>query len=328
MARRGLTEVAGARLPEWTPERSLRTMDDHGIAAAVLSLSAPGVHLGGSEQDAVDLARACNDYAAAVVDAQPERFGAFAVLPMPFTEAACREAAYALDALGADGVVLLGSTDGVFLGDPRLEELMAELDRREALVFVHPNLHATTPQLGLDMPGFLLEFLCDTTRAAANLILSGVTERHPRIRWILAHAGGFLPYVAWRLALANGMPGVAAKAPHGVLHYVRRFYFDTALSPSPFAMSALAALVEPDHILFGSDFPFAPEVLVGVETKALDELEVFDAAGKAGIARDHALALLPRFAGATAPGPGGPLGRLRRGGKGAEAAVARRLLDR
>jgi predicted TIM-barrel fold metal-dependent hydrolase len=296
MAVHNLSEVAGAPLPHWTPEKSIENMDAHDIATAVLSLSAPGVHLGGNEWEACDLAKACNEYAAELVSRNPGRFGFFAVLPMPFTEQACKEAEYALDVLHADGVVLLGSTDGYFLGNPRFNALMAELNDREAIVFVHPNLHKTSTELGLDTPGFLVEFLCDTTRAATNLILSGTVEKYPKIRWILAHAGGFLPYIAWRLSLANEMPHFAIKAPKGILHYIRSFYYDTALSPSPFAMAALRDLVAPDHILFGSDYPFAPAVVTGIETKALAALTVLDPPAKVGIDRANALKLFPRFA--------------------------------
>ncbi|WP_322048278.1 amidohydrolase family protein [Paraburkholderia sp. J67] len=292
---RGRDEVAGAKLPTWTAELSIENMDMHGIATAILSLSAPGVNFGGPLQ-ARDLARACNEFAAETVNRYPGRFGAFAVLPMPFTDDACREAVYALDELGADGVVLLGSTDGYFLGDERFDELMSELNRRETVVFVHPNLHSTSSELGLSTPGFLVEFLCDTTRAATNLIFSGTLEKYPKIRWILAHAGGFLPYIAWRLSLANGMPEMARKAPRGVLHYVRNFYYDTALSPSPYALAALSELVEPKQILFGSDYPFAPAVVSGIQTKSLAELKVISEDVKSGIDRAHALALFPRFA--------------------------------
>lgn len=294
MAAKGLKEVAGAPLPAWTPEASIENMDSHGIAAAMLSLSAPGVHLG-TRQEAIDLARACNEFAAETCARFPGRFGSFAVLPMPFTEDACKEAIHALDVLGAGGIVLLGSTDGIFLGDPRFNELMAELDRRKAIVFEHPNLHPSTPQIEMQIPGFLVEFLCDTTRAATNLIFSGTLDKYPDIRWILSHAGGFLPFIAWRLSLANAMPSLAIRAPQGVLHYLRSFYYDTALSPSPYAMAALKELVEPDHILFGSDFPFAPATVTGMETAAIAALPMFDAVEKEGIGRQNALKLLPNF---------------------------------
>ena len=295
MAKRGQTEVAGAPLPEWSPEKSIEVMNTYGTQTAILSLSAPGVFFG-DVQEARDLARACNEHDAEAVRRFPGRFGSFAVLPMPFTEHACAEAIHALDVLKADGIVLLGSTEDKFLGDPAFDELMAELDRRKATVFVHPNLHKTTNEIGLATPQFFVEFLCDTTRAAVNLIFSGTMERYPGIKWILAHAGGFLPYIAWRLSLGNAFPDIARNAPEGVLTYIRRFYYDTALSPSPYALAALRELVEPDHILFGSDLPFAPAMVTGMEVKALADLTVLAPAAKAGIDRAHALKLFPKYA--------------------------------
>lgn len=294
LSRHGISDMAGGPVPKWSPQQSLDVMDVHGIELAVTSVSAPGVRFAG-EAEARTLARACNEYSADMAARHPGRFGTFAILPMPFAESACTEAVRALDVLAADGVVLLGSVDGVFLGDPRFEELMAELDRRSAVVFIHPNLHPSSSALGLDMPGFLMEFLCDTTRASLNLILMGVLERYPRIRWILAHAGGFLPYAAWRLSLADLMPDLAKRAPQGVLTYMRRFYFDTALSPSPFAMAALGQLVDHSHILFGSDFPFAPAPVTALQVNQIDTLSLWDVQARAAVYRANALALFPRF---------------------------------
>ncbi|MGL4317617.1 MAG: amidohydrolase family protein [Pseudomonas sp.] len=294
MQAKGIDKVAGALLPKWTAEKSIAVMDANGIQTAITSLSAPGVHFGGGIAQAVDLARRCNEFCAGMVAQYPGRFGFFAVLPMPFTEQACAEAIHALDVLKADGVVLLGSTDGHFLGDPRFDELMSELDRRRAVVFVHPNLHETSVNIGLDMPGFLIEFLCDTTRAATNLILSGTQEKYPNTRWILAHAGGFLPYVAGRLA-ATSIPDLQSKAPRGVMHYIQRFYFDTALSPSRYSMAALRELVDPSHILFGSDFPFAPAPVTALQCRTLAESDLFAEPVQYGIARGHALELFPQY---------------------------------
>ncbi len=295
MERYGIHEVAGAPLPKWTPQDSIEVMDACGTRTALLSLSAPGVNFG-TLSETVKLARLCNEYASELSQKHAGRFGYFAVLPMPFTEEACKEACYALDHLGAVGVVLLGSTDGVFLGDSALEELMAELNRRKAVVFVHPNLHASSQSLGLNMPGFLMEFLCDTTRASLNLVLTGVLERYPDIRWILAHAGGFLPYIAWRASLANFMPEFVNAAPQGVMHYIKRFYFDTALSPSPFAMPALKELVGAQQVLFGSDFPFAPAIASHLQVKTLDNLDVWNAQERAMINYENAINLFPSLA--------------------------------
>ena len=172
---------------------------------------------------------------------------------------------------------------------------MAELDRRAATVFVHPNIHATSEQLGLGTPHFMVEFLCDTTRAAVNLILSGTLEKCSRIRWILSHSGGFLPFIAWRVSLANLMPQYIKAAPLGVLTYIQRFYYDTALSPSAYSLAALRELVDPSHILFGSDFPFAPAPVVAMCCQTLDTSPIWDEQVKYGIARGHALNLFPQY---------------------------------
>jgi 6-methylsalicylate decarboxylase len=294
MTSRGIPDVGGVPLPKWTAATSIEVMDANGIQTAITSLSAPGVYFG-NLSEACALARRCNEFSADIATRYPGRFGSFAVLPMPFVEPSCAEATYALDVLRADGVVLLGSTEGVFLGDPSLDELMAELDRREAVVFVHPNLHSTSRTLGLDMPGFLVEFVCDTTRAAANLIFSGRAEKYPRIKWILAHAGGFLPYVAWRLSVVNAIVPYSKYTPQEVLSYIKRFYYETALSPSPYALSALRELVDPSHILFGSDFPFAPSIVTAMQVQELERTTIFDAATKFGIGRGHALSLFPAY---------------------------------
>ncbi len=330
MARRGLAKVAGAPLPEWSPQHSIDLMDTHGIEVALTSLSAPGVYFG-DRQAAVTLARRCNDFAADMRERNPGRFGNFAVLPTPFADLAAAEASYALDTLGADGVVLLGSTDGVFLGDPRYEELMAELDRRGTVVFVHPNIHATSEQLGLGAPGFLLEFLCDTTRAAVNLILTGTIEKYPRIRWILSHSGGFLPYVAWRISLANALPEYARNAPRGVLEYIRRFYYDTALSPSVYSLASLRELVDPSHILFGSDYPFAPAPVVGSCCATLDASPLWDDTNKYGIARGHALRLFGRYRHpdeVVAPTPARNKNGLKSRGRRLAAGISAKVLER
>lgn len=156
-------------------------------------------------------------------------------------------------------------------------------------------MHPSSETLNLDMPGFLIEFLFDTTRAVINLIYTGTLERYPNLRWILSHAGGTVPYIAWRLSLANFEPKFLEKAPRGMLAYLKSFYYDTALSTSPHAMKSLLELVEPSQILFGSDFPFAPKPLVAKEIDDLQTLGFFQAPSLQAIARDNALSLFPKF---------------------------------
>lgn len=283
-------QAAGASLPGWSVQQSLELLDKYGIQTAITSVSAPGGGAGGSS-----LARRCNEFAAQMAVAHPGRFGSFATLPLPDTEQACFEAIYALDTLHADGITLFGSNDGIFLGDPRFDALMAELDRRHTTVFVQPNLHASSLKLGLGTPPLILEVACDITRAALNLVFTGTLERYPRISWILANGGGFLPYAAWRVSLANALPEFNELVPQGVMTYLRRFYFDTAMSSSTASMAVLKELVEPTQILFGSGFPQAPAPMVGEQLDRMKESPLWSPATSAGIERGHALALLPRY---------------------------------
>jgi predicted TIM-barrel fold metal-dependent hydrolase len=174
---------------------------------------------------------------------------------------------------------------------------MAEINRRKSVVFIHPNIHSSSDNLPLNIPGFFIEFMVDTTRAITNLVFSGVMERYPDIKWICAHAGATIPYLAWRLSLADFLPGTpyAETMPKGVLSYLQSLYYDTALSPSSYAMASLMELVGPEKILFGSDFPFAPREVVAKEVQDINELSLFDDTVRQMVYRKNALKLFPRF---------------------------------
>ena len=242
------------------------------------------------------MARQCNEEFASLAKQQSARLGFLAALPLPDTERACAEAVYALDELDADGIALMASVNGRFLGDAGLAELMNELNRRQARVLVLPNLHGSSAELRLDIPGFAVEQACDLSRAAVNLILSGTVERYPAIRWIFAEGGGFLPYAAWRVSLANAMPGFQDLAPQGVMAYLQRFYFDTATLALP-ALAVLGELVSPSRVLFGSGLPVVPGNIGQQALVQAQQAEVWSNDELAGIERGNALSLFPRFAG-------------------------------
>jgi 6-methylsalicylate decarboxylase len=291
LANLGITTAGGRPLPEWDVQTTLALMDRHAIATAITSMSEPGIYFG-DRVFARDLARRCNEYSARLMHTYPQRFGAFAILPLPDVEAALRELEYALDTLKLDGVVLLSSVDGRYPGDPMFDELFTELNRRKAVVFLHPTVPAINSELKLDLPPFLVEFVFDTTRAVTNLIYSGTLERCPDIRFILAHAGGTVPFLAYRISMGQIMlPG----APQGVMTYLKQFYYDTALSANPYALRSLQELVDASHILFGSDYPFAPEVVTGFTVHGIQNYNGFDEQARKAIARESALALFPRF---------------------------------
>ncbi|KER74531.1 amidohydrolase [Burkholderia cepacia] len=285
-------DPSGWGSPAWSPESAIAFMDSLEIQTGVLSLTAPGVQ-GWNGQAKRDMARQVNEYVAGLVAQRPTRFGNFATLPLPDVDGTLAEIGHAFDTLKADGVVLLSNYGGVYLGDPAFESVWAELDRRRAVVFIHPAKPAIDAVPG--MPGPLLDYPFDTTRTAVQLVLNGVIARHPNVRIILSHAGGFLPYTAYRFA--ELAPGVRNDVPNrdGLLELLRTFYFDTALS-SPSALPSLTAFAQPDRVLYGSDFPYAPPAVSTSFTHAQDAYAALGADRHAAINHANALPLFPRLA--------------------------------
>ncbi|KUL49811.1 amidohydrolase [Streptomyces violaceusniger] len=290
LAAHGL-DSGGWAIPAWSPTSALAMMDQQGIATGVLSVTSPGIHLG-SDAQARDLARAVNEYGADVVRDHPGRFGHFASVPLPDVDAALAETAHALDTLGADGVVLMSNAHGRYLGDPDFEPLWAELDRRGATVFVHP----AQPPMPLlpGTPAPLADYVFDTTRTALNLVLNGVMSRYPNLRVILSHGGGFLPYAAYRF---SGLASTVDRERNAedLLRDLKRFYFDTALSASPSALPALLAFAEPGHVLYGSDWPFAPQDAGTYYNHYLETYPDYAPGQAEAIDRGNAEALFPRL---------------------------------
>lgn len=293
----GIDEAGGRALPDWRPEASLQTMAELDIGTAILSVSTPGTSFLPNPADAAALARDLNDYAAELVAAQPDRFGFFATVPMPHIDESVTETVRALDELKADGVVLLANSAGVYLGQDGQDALFDALNARSAVVFIHP---ADLP--GPTVPGvapFAADFLLDTTRAAYLLVRNGIRIRYPNIRFILSHAGGFVPYASHRIAVA--IMADTGRSWADSIDDFSSFYFDTALSSSAAALPSLVALAKPGHITFGSDWPFAPVAAGKLFAAGLETYPGIDASTRAAIDRNNALALFPRFG--TAPQP-------------------------
>ncbi|MGA4787465.1 amidohydrolase family protein [Nocardia sp. AB354] len=300
----GHLTIGGYPTPEWSPEQALAFMDYYGIQAQALSVSDPGVSfLSGKEAN--DMARYCNTYAAGLFRSNPTRFGAFAVLPMPDIPASIAEAIYALDELYLDGVILLSAYNGVYLGDPRFEPLMAALNQRNAYVFVHPAAIPDDAKPTLPLPDFLEEFTFDTTRAATMMMVTGVTQRYPNIRFQLAHAGGTVPFLSHRISVASqtvlGQLWPQDLPKPSVLDIQRQistFYVDTALSGSAAAMASATAVMGREHIVFGSDWPFSALTLPqsGSHDPAPGLGDIFDADQRMEVEHHNPLRQLPRLA--------------------------------
>lgn len=290
LSSRGMTDAGGRELPEWDVQLALELMDRYEIQTAILSVSTPGT-TPADGAEAADMARSLNEFSAAVAGDFPDRFGFFATVPLPDVGASITEACHALDELNADGVTLLANSNGLYLGAAQLDPLMEVLDEREAVAFVHPGALPGPPIEGI--PPFSADFLLDTARAAFNLVRNEVPPRFPRVRFILSHAGGFVPYAAHRMALA--IAGDAGRRLNQILDDFRSFYFDLALSGSPSALPSLLAFARRDRVLFGSDWPFAPDAAVSYFATQLDNWDGLNDNDRFAIDHGNAENLFPRL---------------------------------
>ena len=289
--------TGGPEVPSWSLQQAHDMMGAMGIDAAVASPS-PGVYWGGDTAFAVKLARETNEFVADVVRDDPEHFGGFATVPLPDVDASLEELEYAYDTLGLDGVVLYTSQGDRYLGDRSYDPFFEELDRRKAIVFIHPTtIPPGADATGLTIPFGVAEFTFDTTRAVMNMLYSGTLERYPSIRYIVSHAGGTIPYLAWRIAGASYLPELRDRAPkNDGLALLQELYYDTALSTSEFVFGALKEFVPMSQVLFGSDFPYIGPAVLQAERYGLENSKVLDDAARAAIDRGNALTLFPRFA--------------------------------
>jgi predicted TIM-barrel fold metal-dependent hydrolase len=261
-------------LPEWTPEVSLELMDSMGMEKAILSVSSPGA-------TDPELARSINEYGAQLINDYPGRFGAFACLPFPNVEASVCEVEHALDELHLDGVILFSNVNGGYLGDPEYDAILEALNLRSATVFVHAN----------DRPGIetndafnaFVEYPTDVARAYARLVFSHAFTRFPNIRFIFANAGGVVPFLAERIGKLHYLNGAKMRwgriivdlvtKRNGGLDLAKSVSYDVADSCSPFTLRALEKLVNPEQVLFGSNFPWSSEAQVA---KSIETLGRFD----------------------------------------------------
>ena len=276
----------------WTPGRSIEDMDRGGVAAAVVSITNPGLWFGDAAVTR-RLARACNDYGAKLVQDHPKRFGLFASMPLPDVDATLAEIAYAYDTLKADGIGLLTSYGDTWLGNAAYRPVMEELNRRRAVVHVHPT--AANCCRNLDYaPGVgpgSMEYGTDTTRAIMGVTFSGDAARFPNIRFIWSHAGGTAPFLAGRIDGASN--NAKDRLPNGFMSELKKFYYDLAGAANKGAIASLLQLVTSAQVLFGTDFP--PGATSLEVAKTLATIGLFNESDLRAIERDNAVRLLPRL---------------------------------
>lgn len=279
----------------WLNERStvgrqLEEMDQSGVAMAVISISAPGIH----HQELPDLrafSRLCNDFMAGLASDHRGRFGHFAYLPFPDIDATLREIEYALDTLKADGVHMLTNYGDKFLGEPMFAPVFEELNRRHAVLFTHPTSHPCCENIVPGLRDADIEYGTNTTRAIAKFVFSGCSRRYPNMRMIWSHAGGTMPFLIRRFEKrVRDSKEFQPVLPDGFLPEAQTMCYDVAQAPERAPMAALRAVVPVPQMLFGTDWP---HLTTAEHVDGLRHCGVFDEAELAAIDRDNALRLMP-----------------------------------
>ena len=282
-----------AAITSWTRNKAFEEMDKSGVRTAVLSLaSTPGTWFEFTAEAASRMARLCQDYAAEMVRDHPGRFGLFAPLSMLDADLTLKEIEYAFDTINADGVNLQSNYGDKWLGHAGFRPVYEELNRRKALVYVHPLVANCCRNLATGTSPAMIEVPHDTTRAVTHLLLSGTFARFRDIRWLFCHAGGTIPMLAGRIEyFSKGRGNAGDFAPGGVENELRRHHYDTANATHPASMAALLKLVPASQVLFGSDYPYAPVAAQAADLRKLGLAEN----DVRGIESGNALRLMPRL---------------------------------
>jgi predicted TIM-barrel fold metal-dependent hydrolase len=291
--------------PTWTTEASLATMDEAGVSTAMLSITMPGVWKSSDVSGSIRLARSCNEGMAKAVSDHPGRFGLIAALPLPQVDASLAEIEYAFSVLKADAIGVLSSYEGQYLGDPRFAPVFAELNRRRAVVYVHPMAPSCCTGLVPAMGAGSLEAPTDTTRAIMSLLVSGTLSRLTDMQVVVGAGGGTLPFVGDRLVAGAVQAGHKAPAtdqalftPEALRAAFDRLYLDSAGITNAADWAAVMNFTTTSQLLFGTDFPFNTSASCLAQLRAMEQKFGLDAQAARAIEYGNAERLFPRRFGA------------------------------
>jgi len=257
-----LKELESRKLAEpparnWSLNKTLDDMALAGVTYSITSPTTPAASFGDAETMR-RMARVSNEYGAQLARDYPKQFGFFATLPMLDVDGALKEIAYSCDVLKAQGIAMLTSYDGKWLGDASFAPIMDEINRRKLIVYTHPANPKCCNGLQEGVPGSTIEFATDTTRTITSILFSGTATRCPDIKFIFSHAGGTMPFLVERLTMLPKLNANFGKVlpSDQVIPTLRRFYYDTAQASHPGALLSLLNLVNVSQVVFGTDFPY------------------------------------------------------------------------
>lgn len=273
-------------MPDWSIDLDIESMDRMGLTNALLSLPVAG---------APEQTRGINDMIANLAVKDPKRYGMLACLPSAHVDAALKEIEYACDTLKADGFCMPSNAGGIYIGDDRMDKILAELNRRSAVVLIHPT------KAGGEIPSMLVtdlstyEYPFDTTRSVIDLVYRGKIQKYPNIKWIVSHAGGVLPYITHRLSTVAQENKAMPLTSDEVMASLKTLYYDVALSTVPYVFATLKELFGTSHIVFGTDAPLRYEGPVTESIQQFKSYPGFDEADMKKIMSETAKELFPRF---------------------------------
>jgi len=288
--------AGGITPPRWSLDGAIAYLDEAGIDTAVASISTPGVHFG-NDAAARLLAREVNEYLGDIKRVRPDRFGAFAVLPLPDVEGSLEQIAYAFDVLDLDGVSILTNAGGSYLGESRFEAIFTELQRRAAVVFVHPTASPDPIAHTLGLPDSLLDYPVDTSRAIAKLHYSNTFARTPDVKYVFAHAGGTIPFLASRFAIVDEMDVIAGAQERGEFaDALPRLHWDTASAFSDPVLHMLRSVTGLENVVFGTDYPYPRDAISLAGLRQLQQTAELEDGERRGVLGESAVRLIPRLA--------------------------------
>ncbi|KAF2671831.1 amidohydrolase 2 [Microthyrium microscopicum] len=291
-------DPSGWEIPKWSPELDANFATKYEVGTSLLSLTAPGACILKDPTACAKLARDCNEYAAAMRDKEPEKYGILAALPnLHDKENVLKEIAYCDDKLKVDGFTLFSryGPGNHYLGHPDFKDIWDELERRKAVVFIHPTHPVDTNLVNPGLPQPVIDYPFETTKAAVDLIASRTVKRCPNVKIILSHAGGTLPYLVGRPATV--LPYLDKTwNPEDFIEDASNLYYDTAVAGSKNVLLVIEKFAKPGHVLYGSDYPYAGPGIITYHTDGLDKYPFETKNFLDDVNRNNALKLFPRLA--------------------------------